>query len=126
MLLNNSHLPLKGTVDVRASNSNIGVLKISGSASATPVPKIAFDLSAGHWDTVALLRFPRLTSETLIPEVILTSATLDHGRIRLGVNVDSTVFGSPIIAPEGVIGMVQDESSGVTSNEVLQVTGRTE
>jgi hypothetical protein len=62
---------------------------------------------------VALLRFPRIGSDKLTPEVILTSAYLDHGRIHLGVKIDSTVFGSPIIAPDGIIGMVQDESSGI-------------
>jgi hypothetical protein len=47
------------------------------------------------------------------PEVILTSAYLDHGRIRFEVSVDSTVLGSPIIASDGIVGMVQDESSGI-------------
>ena len=50
----------------------------------------------------------------------MTSATLDRGRIRFAVNVDSTVFGSPIIAADGIIGMVQDESSGIPWSEIAR------
>jgi hypothetical protein len=119
VFLNNSHLPQKGKLDVRASNNNVAFLKATETLPATPMPKIASSSVAAQWDTVALLRFPRLGSEKLTPEVILTSAYLDHGRIHLAIKVDSTVFGSPIIAPDGIIGMVQDESSGIPWSAII-------
>jgi hypothetical protein len=113
MLLTHSRLPQKGKLNVRASSRNITFLKTTEALSAIPSARIAPLPLSARWDSVALLRFPRLGSGVLTPEVILTSAYLDNGRIRFAVNVDSTVFGSPIIAPNGIIGMVQDESSGI-------------
>lgn len=113
MLLTHSRLPQKGKLDVRASSENISFLTATEALPEIPRAKIASDLHPARWDAVALLRFPRLGSGTLTPEVILTSAYLDNGRIRFAVNVDSTVFGSPIITPNGIIGMVQDQSSGL-------------
>ena len=120
MLLNKSHLPQKGKLDVRANNNNIAFLQATDPLPAAPTPKTAPASAATQWETVALLRFPRLGSDKLTPEVILTSASLDHGRIRLGIKVDSTVFGSPIIAPDGIIGMVQDESTGVVWSAIAE------
>jgi hypothetical protein len=120
MIPTHSRLPQKGTLDVRASSKNITFLTATEALPAVASAKIASDPLPARWDTVALLRFPRLGSGTLTPEVILTSAYLDHGRIRLEVSVDSTVFGSPIIASNGIIGMVQDESSGIPLNGVTE------
>jgi len=113
MLLTHSRLPQKGKLNVRAGSRNITFLKTTEALSAIPSARIAPLPLAARWEAVALLRFPRLGSGALMPEVILTSAYLDNGRIRFAVNVDSTVLGSPIIAPNGIIGMVQDESSGI-------------
>jgi len=35
--------------------------------------------------------------------------------------VDNSIFGSPIVAPGGVIGIVQDENSGVAWPEAAKV-----
>lgn len=120
IILTHSRLPQKGKLDVRASNSNITVLNSTAALPPVPRTKFADETLPVQWDEVALLRFPRLQSGTLTPEVIVTSASLDHGRIRLAINVDSTVFGSPIIAANGIIGMVQDESSGIPWNEIAR------
>lgn len=120
MIPTNSRLPQKGRLDVRASSRNIAFLTATEALPAVPSARIVSDPLPSRWDAVALLRFPRLGSGTLTPEVILTSAYLDNGRIRLAVNVDSTVFGSPIIAPNGIIGMVQDESSGIPLNGIAE------
>jgi len=119
MLLTQSRLPQKGKVDVRASSRNITSLTTAEAPPVIPSAKVAPRPLSTSWDAVALLRFPRLGSGTLTPEVILTSAYLDNGRIRFAVNVDSTVFGSPIIAPNGIIGMVQDQSSGIPLNGMV-------
>jgi hypothetical protein len=113
LILTHSRLPQKGKLDVRASSKNITFLTGTDALPAIPLARIAPGPLPTRWDSVALLRFPRLGSGTVTPEVILTSAYLDHGRIRLDVSVDSTVFGSPIIASDGIVGMVQDESSGI-------------
>jgi hypothetical protein len=112
LILTHSRLPQKGKLDVRASSKNITFLIATDALPAIPLARIASGPLPARWDAVALLRFPRLGSDTLTPEVILTSAYLDHGRIRFDVSVDSTVLGSPIIASDGIVGMVQDESSG--------------
>jgi hypothetical protein len=45
-------------------------------------------------------------------EVVTLSARRDGDGIRLDRPVDGTIFGSPIVAPEGVLGLVQDEDTG--------------
>lgn len=126
MIPTHSRLPQKAKLDVRASSKNITFLTSSEAAPAIPSARIATGALPARWDAVALLRFPRLSSGTLTPEVILTSAYLDHGRIRLEIKVDSTVFGSPIIASSGIIGMVQDESSGIAWTEIAEGVQRSE
>jgi hypothetical protein len=110
----------KANVALRASDANIAILAPTEFVPDIHEAKIAPEPLPLAWEWLALLRFPRLSSGTLIPEVILTSGHLDHGRIRLAINVDSTVFGSPIIASSGVIGMVQDESTGIFWSEIAK------
>jgi hypothetical protein len=120
MIPTHSRLPEKGKLDVRASSKNVAFLTSTETTPAVPLGRTASGALPARWDEVALLRFPRLGSGTLTPEVIVTSAYLDHGRIRLEINVDSTVFGSPIIASNGIIGVVQDESSGIAWSEIAE------
>ena len=118
MIPGDPHSLRKARIYVRSSDANVAFLTPNGSLpDSTPI-KFAHDPLPAKWDSLALLRFPRLGSGTLAPEVILTSGYLDHGRIRLAVSVDSTVFGSPIVSPDGVVGMVQDESTGTAWNEI--------
>jgi hypothetical protein len=66
------------------------------------------------WEQVAVFRL-RLDSETRkvkSVEVLQLGARRDGKGIVLTEPVDSEVFGSPIITPDGVIGMVQDEQTG--------------
>jgi hypothetical protein len=120
MILTHSRLPQKRKLDVRASSKNATSLTLTEAAPAPASAAIASGPPPARWEAVALLRFPRLGSGTVTPEVILTPAYLDHGRIRFEVRVDSTVFGSPIIASYGIIGMVQDESSGIVWSEIAE------
>ena len=120
MILRQSRSLQKGQLDVRASNANIAFLSTTETLSNIPEIRIAPEALSTQWNSVALLRFPRLGRGTVTPEVIVTSAYLDHGRIHLGVHLDVSVFGSPIIAPNGVIGMVQDESSGIAWSGIAE------
>ena len=65
------------------------------------------------WEQVALFRL-REDPATKKPsvEVLQMKAAKDGKGIHLSDPVDAAVFGSPIVTPDGVIGLVQDEQSG--------------
>jgi hypothetical protein len=65
------------------------------------------------WEKVAIYRL-NLDPATGKPavEVVQLSARRDGQAIHLDESVDPTFYGSPIVAPEGVIGIVQDEQVG--------------
>ncbi|MGD0682531.1 MAG: hypothetical protein ABR990_10805 [Terracidiphilus sp.] len=65
------------------------------------------------WEQVAVFRV-REDTATRKPsvEVIQLRARREGLGIRLSEPVDAAVFGSPIVTPEGVIGLVQDEQTG--------------
>jgi hypothetical protein len=66
------------------------------------------------WDQVAVFRL-RLDPETKKPqsvEILQLGAHREGKSIVLSEPVDSAVFGSPIVTPDGVIGLVQDEQAG--------------
>lgn len=79
-----------------------------GLASAMP-GTIAQD----HWDQVAVFRLHMdgKTGQAAV-EILPIRAFRDGHAIRLSDPVDSAVFGSPIVTPDGVIGIVQDERVG--------------
>ncbi len=45
-------------------------------------------------------------------EVLQLGASREGQGIRLSEPVDAAVFGSPIVTPDGVIGLVQNEQTG--------------
>jgi hypothetical protein len=65
------------------------------------------------WDHVAVFRL-REDAATKKPsvEVLQLRARREGQDIRLSEPVDAAVFGSPIVTPDGVIGLVQDERTG--------------
>ena len=65
------------------------------------------------WEKVAIYRL-NLDPSTGKPsvEVIQLSAHRDGQGINLDESVDPSFFGSPILVPEGVLGIVQDEQAG--------------
>jgi hypothetical protein len=78
--------------------------------------------SATDWNSVALFRFrDGVQNSPANPELIVVSARRNGNRIELGELVDSSAFGSPIVAPEGVIGIVQNQNSGVAWPEAARV-----
>lgn len=64
------------------------------------------------WDKVALYRLLIDAQNKASIEVIEISARRDGQGIHLDEPVDPSFYGSPIIVPEGVLGIVQDEQSG--------------
>ncbi|MGA3373849.1 MAG: hypothetical protein ABSC48_19065 [Terracidiphilus sp.] len=65
------------------------------------------------WEQVAVFRL-REDAVTRKPsvEVLQLGARRDGKSIHLTEPVDGAVFGSPIVTPDGVIGLVQDEQAG--------------
>jgi hypothetical protein len=65
------------------------------------------------WEKVAVYRMvPDSNSGKGIIEVVALSARRDGQAIRLDHPVDPSFYGSPIMVPEGVLGIVQDEQAG--------------
>jgi hypothetical protein len=98
----------------RASPSSLAIL-----APRTPVVDSGFAsapdavLNQSDWDKVLVFRLRSATASGVRSiEPLELSAKRDENSIRLSQPVDVSVFGSPIIAPEGVIGIVQDEWTG--------------
>ncbi|HEY6252981.1 MAG TPA: hypothetical protein VI685_23735 [Candidatus Angelobacter sp.] len=122
LALEDSGKTQKISVARRDSSSDLALLQVSKSAAAFGALPAAGDSSASEWDTVALFRFrDGLRGSSAAPELIEVPARRNGTRIELGELVDSSVFGSPIVAPEGVVGIVQDQSSGVTWAEAVRV-----
>jgi hypothetical protein len=65
------------------------------------------------WDHVAVfrLREDAVTKQPSV-EVLQLRARREGQGIRLSEPVDAAVSGSPIVTPDGVIGLVQDEQTG--------------
>jgi hypothetical protein len=98
----------------RASPLAITLLTLPAAPAApglTVAPATIVAQSA--WNRVAVFRL-RLDPATHARsvEVLQLAAHRDGKGIQLSDPVDSAVFGSPIVTPEGVIGLVQDERTG--------------
>ena len=66
-----------------------------------------------NWEQVVVFRQrSEAVSGKPFVEALALGARRDGKGIRLSEPVDAAVFGSPIVAPEGVIGLVQDEQTG--------------
>ncbi|HEY6968565.1 MAG TPA: hypothetical protein VJA94_05150 [Candidatus Angelobacter sp.] len=121
MALEDSGKTRKISVEKRDSSSDLALLQVANSSRNFASLRVA-DSDATEWESVALFRFRGgARSSSADPELIVIPAKRSGDRIVLGELVDSSVFGSPIIAPEGVIGIVQDESSGVAWPEAARV-----
>ncbi|HLJ27766.1 MAG TPA: hypothetical protein VKY85_13730 [Candidatus Angelobacter sp.] len=110
------------SVEKRESSSDLALLRVAKPLTNFSPLQVAGDPGAAAWDSVALFRFrDGLRGSSAEPELIVVPAKRNGNRIELGELVDSSTFGSPIVAPEGVIGIVQDETSGVAWPEAVRV-----
>jgi hypothetical protein len=100
----------------RDFDHNVAVIEfVDRRPSGTPVHATAS--STREWDHAALFRTRAGSPENF--EVIYVRARRVENRIELLDPTDSTAFGSPLIVPEGLIGIVQSESSGALFNHAL-------
>jgi hypothetical protein len=106
------HLRIK--VLKRASPASYAVLGLQSSSSTPGFEAASNDVAAKEsWEKVAVFRLRRgEPGKERAVDVLQMAAQRDGKSIRLSQPVDSSVFGSPIATPEGVIGFVQDEQSG--------------
>ncbi|SNT19502.1 hypothetical protein SAMN05421770_10580 [Granulicella rosea] len=108
-------LPVRAEVAVRAEPRNLAVLTLKAEGPAI-APLITPEV-AESWEQVAVFRGAREGSI----EILLLPAHSENGRIHLDAPVDSSVFGSPLIGPTGIAGIVQDEGQAVPWAEAVKV-----
>jgi hypothetical protein len=84
-------------------------LSLSSALAAASAAVAAQD----SWPQVAVFRLREdpVTKKPSI-EVLQMGAVRDGNGIKLNEPVDAAAFGSPIVTPDGVIGLVQDEQAG--------------
>jgi hypothetical protein len=105
----------------RASPGSLALLTLRTPAAAARLAVAPAAVSAQlSWEQVVVfrLRTDRATQKPLA-EALALSARREGKAIRLSEPVDSAVFGSPIVTPDGVIGMVEDEQTGTLLPEDL-------
>jgi hypothetical protein len=108
-------------VMVRASPGSLAVMTLRAPASPELATGPGTGLAAASaavaaqdaWEHVAVFRL-REDAVTKKPsvEVLQLGARREGKGIQLTEPVDAAVYGSPIVTPDGVIGMVQDEQTG--------------
>jgi hypothetical protein len=98
----------------RAAPTSLAVLTPRTPVSSTGLSEAPAEVIAQKsWEHVAVfrLKIDPATGERSV-ETLQLGAKREGSGIRLSQPVDVAVFGSPIMTPEGVIGLVQDEYSG--------------
>jgi len=102
----------------RASQSNLALVEFPADAPGggvapaidrRPEPNgytslVAFRFGAGAW------------TEKADPEILSLSAKLVDGRLILDDPIDASAWGSPLVSANGVVGILQDEKSGILFN----------
>lgn len=122
MALEDSGKTRKISVARRDSSSDLALLQVAKSTRTFDALQAVENSPLAEWDSVALFRFrDGISGSSADPELIVMPARKNGARIELGELVDSSVFGSPIVTPDGVIGIVQDQSSGVAWAEAVRV-----
>jgi hypothetical protein len=98
----------------RVSPTSLAVLTLHAPPASPALAAASAGVAAqNNWEHVAVfrLRVDALTKQPSL-EVLQLAARRDGLGIRLSEPVDAAVFGSPIVTPDGVIGLVQDEQTG--------------
>ncbi len=99
----------------RASPAALALLSPRGQPAQAGLSVASAAVTAQDaWEQVAVfrLRLDPQTKKAKSVEILELGAHRDGKSIVLSEPVDSAVFGSPIVTPGGVIGMVQDEQAG--------------
>ena len=101
---------------LRASDSNVALMRLNGWRGAGVTP-IVTDLPA-EWQPATVVRLRR--EQDRIEAVFLQTAVRSNdGRVELRDPVDTDAFGSPIWTEAGVVGVVQEDTSGADLKRAL-------
>jgi hypothetical protein len=93
----------------RDNDSNYAVLRLVGDADRGKAMPAAGSVSGQNWDHVAIYRL----TEDGPPEMIFVAARRQESRLVFDTPVDDRAAGSPVMTPDGAIGILQDERSGM-------------
>jgi hypothetical protein len=97
------------TLAKRASEANTTVVSLVDPADWIQDMPPAPGATGQTWEKLAVFR--QSTEGRL--ELIVVAGQRIEGRLQFDTPVDQSVFGSPVIAPEGLIGIVQEERSAL-------------
>jgi len=119
------HKGLPGKVKILKLDTPANVVLLEFTAPAGRMPefnaKLPADVAASAWDQLAMFHFADgIDADQAQAQLILMPARLEGGRIRLDGQVDWSAWGSPLISREGVVGIVQQEKTGVTLGSALK------
>jgi hypothetical protein len=106
-------------VRFRNSDSNAALCEIPALKGSGNRVELAKDSKEGSWRPAAVVRLDRSGSKSE-PTLWLTEARWDEGRYHIKDVVDAAAFGSPLWMEDGVVGLLQDESSAAEINGVLK------
>jgi hypothetical protein len=111
LLVQDDEKRVRVEVAKRASNSNYDILRIvqTDNTASAQRPPFSSQPAPQSFDRVGVFH---LTPAGKL-EVVLMAAHVRDGRIVLDSPVDDSAFGSIVVGPDGIIGMVQDERSGM-------------
>ncbi len=97
---------------IRNSSSNLVIFKQTGGDKRLPVTVAKQPDEGGDWVPAFVIRVKGESLERPDFSQSANQVRMENGRVVLRYRVDSTVFGSPIVIESGVIGIVQDGTSG--------------
>jgi len=98
----------------RASQSNLALVEFPSDSPGAVVPDIDRRPDANGYTSLVAFRFGAgQWTEKADPEILTLSAKVADGRLILDDPIDASAFGSPMISPNGIVGILQDEKSGI-------------
>jgi hypothetical protein len=106
-----AYSPASKAIEVRerASANNYALLRFKDGVAGDPV--VSAPPAENGWDRLAIFRLVRnAADDSAQVEVIFVAGTTDGQQIQLGQPIDEMGFGSPVLTPDGVIAMAQDET----------------
>jgi hypothetical protein len=115
----------KVRVHRRVSASNVALVALTPPAVPLPLPaKLDFQADPTKWGRLAAFRFPAVTAvQRSRPELLFIEAARAGLVISLDTPLDASGRGSPLIGPNGIVGIVQSEKGGVSLQAAWQVLG---
>ncbi|MFQ5926614.1 MAG: hypothetical protein ACE5MH_04175 [Terriglobia bacterium] len=117
------HRPQKVELHRRTTPANLALFEFVELADAGKVVVATPDTetNTATWERLAVFRFPGgAGAEQARPDLVFLPAVRGGSEIRLGAPVDASAWGMPLIAPAGVVGVVQNETTGLVLKEAFR------